>query len=750
MANIKSIVRVNLINIIGSLMKKFLIIVCAVFTLQSCSSESDSEVSFQDKNMGIDERADNIVSQLSLQEKLAVIDQSAVPRLNIPDPGSSESIHQVVSRGGPGIGDAIPTTSFAQVVGMGTTWNPNLIKRAGAVAGYEGRYITQNEKYNRNTLMLWGPTADLARDPRWGRNDESFGEDAFLTGTMSVAYIKGIQGDDPNYWQAGTLLKHFVANSNETNRAKSSSDFDERLMYEYYAVPFRMGFLEGGAKSYMTAYNAWNSVPMLVHPMLTEVVAEKWGANWIVSSDAGAQRHAVSGHKYIDNELDVYAAAIKAGVNQYLDFSSDNATDMIELALRENKITEDDLNKVVASKLKPTLKLGMLDAPEDVPYSSIGSDGEAEPWLSEKHKAVAREVARESVVLLKNNNDMLPIDKNNTKSIAVIGDRAGEVLFDFYSGVTPYAVSVLQGITDQAGADIEINYARDNSGNAAVDAAKKSDYAVLVVGNDPMCGATNPPFAAFNPDGSTKPCLVAGDGREGRDRESIGLPTEELIKQVYAANPNTIVVLISSFPYAINWSQENVPAIITISHAAQEQGNGLADVLFGDYNPAGRLVQTWPSSLEQLPPLMDYDLRNGRTYMYMKEQPLYPFGYGLSYTKFDYSDLKVSNNEIDKTDSITVSVDIKNDGDRDGDEVVQLYIQHIDSKVSRPIKELKAFQRVNIEAGANKTIQFSLAANSLAWWNEEIQAFEVESGKINVLVGSSSADIKLTESVTIK
>ncbi|GAB1265280.1 glycoside hydrolase family 3 C-terminal domain-containing protein [Aurantivibrio infirmus] len=734
----------------GSLMKKFLIVVCAVFIFQSCSSKLDNQHSSKNSDLNIDERADDIVSQLSLQEKLAVIDSSAVPRLNIPDPGSSESIHQVVSRGGPGIGEAIPTTSFAQVVGMGMTWNPNLIKRAGGVAGYEGRYITQNEKYKRNTLMLWGPTADLARDPRWGRNDESFGEDAFLTGTMSVAYIKGIQGDDPNYWQGGTLLKHFVANSNETNRSSSSSNFDERLMYEYYAAPFRMGFLEGGAKSYMTAYNAWNSVPMLVHPMLTEVVAEKWGANWIVSSDAGAQRHAVSGHKYLDNELDVYAAAVKAGVNQYLDFSSDNATDMIELALKENKITEDDLNKVVANKLKPTLKLGMLDDPEDVPYSVIGTDGEAEPWLSEKHQAVAREVARESVVLLKNNNDLLPIDKNNTKSIAVIGDRADEVLFDFYSGVTPYAVSVLQGITDRAGADIEINYARDNSDDAALDAAKKSDYAVVVVGNDPMCGATNPPFAAFNPDGSTKPCLVAGDGREGRDRESIDLPTEELIKQVYAANPNTIVVLVSSFPYAINWSEENIPAILTISHAAQEQGNGLADVLFGDYNPAGRLVQTWPKSLDQLPPLMDYDLRNGRTYMYMKEQPLYPFGYGLSYTSFDYSNLKVSNSEIDKTDSINVSVEIKNSGDRGGDEVVQLYIQHVDSKVSRPIKELKAFQRVNIKAGESKVVQLSLAASSLAWWNEEKQEFEVESGKINLLVGPSSSDIKLESTVQIQ
>lgn len=738
------------LNKMGNLMKKFIIIFSAVMILQSCSSTSEDEFTFQNSNLSVDERADAIVAQLTLEEKLAVIDQSAVPRLNIPDPGNTESIHQVVSRGGPDIGGPITTTSFSQVIGMGSTWNPELVKRAGAVAGYEGRYITQSEKYQRSTLMLWGPTADLARDPRWGRNDESFGEDAFLTGTMSVAYINGIQGDDPNYWQGGTLLKHFVANSNETNRSKSSSNFDERLMYEYYAVPFRMGFLQGGAKSYMTAYNAWNSVPMLVHPMLTEVVAKKWGADWIVSSDAGAQRHAVSGHKYLDNELDVYAAAIKAGVNQYIDFSSDNAVEMIELALTENKISEQDLNKVVANKLKPTIKLGLLDDPKDVPYSTIGSNGEAEPWLSEKHKTVAREVARESIVLLKNEDKILPLDKNTINSIAVIGNRADEVLFDFYSGVTPYAVSVLQGITDRVGDNVDITFAQDNSNNAAVNAAKNSEYAVVVVGNDPMCGATNPPFAAFNPDGSTKPCIAPGDGREGRDRESIDLPTEALIKEVYAANPNTIVVLISSFPYAINWSQENVPAILNIYHAAQEQGNGLADVLFGDYNPAGRLVQTWPKSLQQLPPLMDYDLRNGRTYMYMKDQPLYPFGFGLSYSSFEYSNIKTDNSEVQKTASFTASVDIENTSERDGDEVVQLYVQYPNSSVSRPMQELKAFQRVNVKAGEKKTVQFSIEANSLAWWNQEKQNYEVEAGVVNLLIGSSSADIKLTEQITVK
>jgi beta-glucosidase len=702
---------------------------------------------FQNPELSLEARVENIMSLLTLDEKIAMLGNPGVKRLGIPGFGSSEGIHQAALSGGFGGRQSIPTTSFSQVYGMGETWDPELIRRAGAVEGYEARYATQSEKYKRNALVQWGPTTDLARDPRWGRNDESYGEDAFLTGTLATAYARGIQGDDPKYWQAASLLKHFFANSNETTRGGSSSNFDVRLMREYYSVPFRMVFLDAGVKGYMASYNAWNGIPMTVHPMLKSIVSKEWGADWLVSSDAGAMGHVVKLHKYLKTDQEVTVAAIKVGVNQFLGGGGAAA---IKKALNDNQLTEADIDAAIRGKFKTIVKLGLLDPPAMVPYSKIGAAGEPEPWNTEKHKNVARDVARESTVLLKNAGNLLPLKRQSLKSIAVVGPRAGAVMFDLYSGVTPYAVSVLQGIKEKVGAGVIVNYAPGNVDGEAVSAARSSDVAVVVVGNHPICGSDKKDLGQmFNQDASTKPCPVPGEGREGRDRESIDLPSEELVRQVYAVNPKTIVVLISSFPYAINWSQANVPAILHITHAAQEQGTAIADVLFGDYNPAGRLVQTWPKELAQLPPIEDYNLRNGRTYMYFKGEPLYPFGYGLSYGKFAYSNLKLSPSKLAKNGTLTVSVRVKNTGSRAGDEVVQLYVQHPKSAVERPLKELKGFRRVALKPGESKTVQIPLKAESLAWWDEKTNGWEVETGPLSILVGASSADIRLRASAKV-
>jgi beta-glucosidase len=636
---------------------------------------------------------------------------------------------------------------------MGETWDPALIKRAGAVEGYEARYLTQNAKYKRNILILFGPTSDLARDPRWGRTDESYGEDPYLTGTMVVSFIEGMQGDDPKYWQAAALLKHFFANSNETTRGSSSSDFDERLMREYYSVPFRMGFVEGGARSYMTSYNAWNGVPMDMNPVLKDVVAKEWGADWIVTPDAGALDHVVDLHHYMKTMQEVYVQALKVGINSLLPGFGPSIGptphDALKQALAEKQITEAEIDSAIERKLKTTIKLGLVDPPASDPYSKIGAGDEPEPWNADKDRTVARQIARESVVLLKNASALLPLNKNALKSIAVVGPNAAKVRFDFYSGATPYAISVLQGIQDKLGSSVKVNYAENNDNDAAVNAAKSSGVAVVVVGNDPMCGVANP-FQAFNPDASTKPCPDPGMGREGRDRESLDLAQEGLVKQVYAANPKTIVVLVSSFPYAINWSQANVPAILHITHAAQEQGTAIADVLFGDYNPAGRLVQTWPKSLDQLPPMMDYDIRHGRTYMYFKGEPLYPFGYGLSYTTFKYSKLHVSADHLADGGTISVSVDVTNTGKRDGDDVVQMYATHLDSKVDRPAEQLEGFKRVNLAVGQTKTVELPLKAEALAYWDVKAHQWVLEKDKIKITVGSSSADSRAEKAISVR
>jgi beta-glucosidase len=727
-------------------LKSYLILL--IISTNIYSTVAQDKYPFLDPKLSLDKRVDNIISLLTLEEKIDLLTGFQVSRLGITNPGNAEGIHQAVIRNFRPDAPPIKTTSFAQVYGMGETWNPELIKKAGTVEAYEARYATQNERYKRPTLILFGPTADLARDPRWGRTDESYSEDAYLTGTMSAAFSKGIQGDNPDYWMAASLLKHVFANSNETTRGRSSSNFDNRLMREYYSVPFRITFMEGGAKSYMAAYNAWNGVPMTVNPVLKDVIGKEWGADWIVSSDLGAIGLAVTGHKYMKSREEVVAAAIKIGMNQFLEMGP-GIKEAINKSLADNLLTEEDINIAIRGKLNTIIKLGLLDPADKNPYSIIGKNSEKEPWNSEKHKAVALQVALESVVLLKDNNNLLPLDKSTVKSIAVIGPYADSVLYDFYSGTSPYSVSILQGLKNKLGVNVNIRYVKNNEYNAAVEAAKSSDFAIVVVGNDPMCGVKNP-GQAFNQDGSTKECPECGDGREGRDRLSLDLPLEDLVKEVYNVNQNTIVVLVSSFPYAINWSQNNVPAILHITHAAQEQGTAIADVLFGDYNPAGRLVQTWPKSPDQLPRMLDYDIRNGRTYMYFKEEPLYPFGFGLSYTKFDYSNIKLSSDLMLKNGNLSVTADIKNTGNKDGDEVVQLYVQFPQSKVVRPIKELKGFHRIGLNAGETKSVTFTLKAESLAWWNEESNRWELESGPVNILIGGSSHDIKLTKTILVK
>ncbi|MBW8902030.1 MAG: glycoside hydrolase family 3 C-terminal domain-containing protein, partial [Massilia sp.] len=533
---------------------------------------------------------------------------------------------------------------------MGETWDPDLIRQAAAVQGYEARYITQSDTYKRPILMQWGPQADLMRDPRWGRSEEVYGEDPFFNGTMVQAYVKGLQGDDPKYWQAASLMKHFLANSNENGRGSSSSNFDERLFREYYSVPFRMGF-EAGGKGVMASYNAWNGTPMGVHPLLNSLVIDQWGAE-VVSSDGGAVKNLVQLYKRYPTQEAAVVACLKAGINQFLDTYKDE----LHAALKDGSATEADIDTVLRRKFAVTLRLGLLDPSDRVPYASIGSG--PEPWLGENDRAVSLKVALESVVLLKNAQGALPLDRAALKSVAVIGPLADSVHWDWYGGFPPAAVTPLQGIKAAAGESVAVTYAADNAQDAAVNAAKASDVAIVVVGNDPTCG---PNMAHDWTADGTKPCADPGDGREGRDRETLSLAQEDLVKAVYAANPRTIVVLVSSFPYTITWSQAHVPAILHMTHASQDEGTALGKVIFGDYNPGGHLTETWPASMDQLPPMMDYNIRHGRTYMYAKGQPLYPFGYGLSYTTFRYSNLNAPK-VLARDGLVTADVDVTNTG----------------------------------------------------------------------------------------
>ncbi len=692
---------------------------------------------FQNPDLPVEERIDNLLSLMTLDEKVNCLSTDpGVPRLGVKGTRHVEGLHGL-AMGGPsnwGRRNPVPTTIFPQAIGLAESWDRNVLQQVASIEGYEVRYMFQNEKYNRGGLVVRAPNADLGRDPRWGRTEECYGEDAWFNAQMVVSFIKGLQGNDPKYWLTASLMKHFLANSNENGRDTSSSDFSERLWREYYSYPFYKGVTEGGSRAYMAAYNRYNGIPCTVHPMLKNITVNEWGQNGIICTDGGAYRLLVTAHKYFPDLYHAAEGCLKSGINQFLDMYKEG----VYGALANGYIQESDINDALRGIFRVMIRLGLLDPPDRVPYAKIGITDTIEPWLTEKHRKTALEVTRKTIVLLKNEKKLLPLHSEKIKSIAVIGPLADSVLLDWYSGTPPYRVTPLDGIKNKAGEKIKVLFSADNRFNKAVEIASQSDVAIVIVGNHPT----------GNDD--WEKCPVPSDGKEAVDRKTIILEQEELIKRIYEVNQHTIVVLISSFPFAINWTKENIPAIVHMTHCSQETGNALADVLFGDYNPAGRLVQTWPKSERQLFPMMDYDITHGRTYMYFKEEPLFEFGYGLSYSSFEYSDFKLSSNRIPSDGKITVSVKIKNTGDIAGDEVVQLYVKHINSKFQRPISELKGFDRVNVKPGEVKTVEIPLNADDLAYWDDIKHAFIVEKDEIMVMVGSSSKNIKFTKVVKIE
>jgi beta-glucosidase len=682
---------------------------------------------FQNPTLGMEERINNFLSVATETEKTTLMKDwpaENFARLGFKMSGHCEGLH------GAGQGTC---TQFCQAYGIGETWDTAMSKQVGAIEANEYRYI-----WHRNgsgSLIIRIPNSDLGRDPRWGRTEECYGEDPYLVGSLSASLIRGVIGNDPKYFQAECLIKHFLANSNEASRMSSSSNFDQRLFREYYSVPFRMGIMEGGARSYMCAYNAYNDTPCTVHPVIKRVTIKEWGVDGCISTDGSAVSAGMvnGGHKWYANMTAACAGCTKAGVNQYLDGTYSTA---LPAAITSGLITAADRDSVLKGVIRTQMRLGVFDPPAQVPYTNVGT---SDPAQSAAHKASAKLVTQKSIVLLKNTNNLLPLDKTLVKSIAIIGAIADSVPKDWYGGTAPYKITPHAGIIAKVGAGVTINYAADNTNSAAVNAAKSSEVAIVFAGNHPTCSK------------GWGVCTPPSEGKEGIDRKQIALETaqETMIQQVYAANPKTILVLISSFPYAIIWEKDSLPAILHMTHCSQETGNALADVLFGEYNPAGRLTQTWVRSLTDLPTMMDYNIRNGRTYMYFKGTPLYPFGYGLSYTTFTYSNLTTSAEALDANGAITVSVDVKNAGARDGEEVVQLYVQHVTSAVQRPTMELKGFTREAIPLGTSKTVTMKLQGKNLAYYDSTKKSFVVESNQVKLMVGASSADIRLNKTITV-
>ena len=699
---------------------------------------------FRDPKLPAEQRITDLLSRLTLDEKISLMGgYPKVPRLSLVFSGQVEGLHGL-ALGGPGHWEGrgkavLNTTTFPQERGLGNTWDTDLLQKIGALEGYEARYMYQSTTYDRGGLIVRAPNVDLARDPRWGRSEESLGEDPYLVGTLTVAFQHGLQGPDPDHWQAASLMKHFLANENENGRAYTSSDFGERLFREYYSVPFRMGFEEGGSRGVMAAYNSWNGTPMMIHSVLKDVMIKEWGNDGIICTDGGALGLLITAHKSFPDREHGAAAAIKAGINTFLD----TYVDETKAAVKDGLLTETDLDSSLRGLLRVWVKLGEFDQTNGIPaandpYGKIGREADTPPWEHDSSKQLARQATQESIVLLKNEAQTLPLDPAKLKTVAVIGPWADEVLLDWYSGTPPYTVTALAGIREALGKGVHVQFEKGDDPIATVAAAAKADVAIVIVGNHPYCNATH-----------WEECATPSNGREAVDRRTLTLEQEELVKLVYAANPHTVEVLISSFPYAISWSQQHIPAILHLTHNSQELGHGLADVLFGQVSPAGRLTQTWPTGDDQLLPMLDYDLLHGRTYLYSKLKPLYAFGYGLSYTSFTYDKLTTSAPQISATGQVEVTVTVKNSGPRDSDEVIQLYVQHQGSAVDRPQLELKAFKRVPIEAGKSAEVKLTLKARDLAYWDSIRHAWRVEKEPVKLLAGGSSDNLPVSAVVNI-
>ncbi|MBR4273289.1 MAG: glycoside hydrolase family 3 C-terminal domain-containing protein [Bacteroidales bacterium] len=713
---------------------KRLIMMIAVCLVASAISAQPYD--FQNTKLDDNKRVQLFIKHLTLDEKMMWMSPMlGTQRLGVPIYGCYEGLHGL-ALGGPSrnngvktvdgkeVPDDLPTTIFPQAYGMGCTWDRSLIQRIGEIEAEEVRWYAQGNIARRKGLVVFAPNADLARDPRWGRTEESYGEDPYLVGQLTISMVKGLQGNDPRYWKTCALMKHFLANSNEDGRDSTSSDFDERLFREYYSYPFYKGITEGGSRAFMASYNKWNGIPMAVHPCLNEVARKEWGNNGIICTDGGAFSLLLTAHHYYPDLTAAAAGVVKAGTSQFLDRFLPNLKEAVEKGL----ITEADIENAISGNIYVALKLGLLD--DKCPYANIGKDTTAmPPYEREEVKQFVREVTAKSIVLLKNENQTLPINPQKVKKIAVVGPYADKIIYDWYSGTAPYENTILKAMQDVGKKNgIEILYAPDNQFGRAEDLAKEADMVLVCTGNHP-----------YGTDRTWKVCPVPSDGREANDRHSLQLPDEDEIRRLYTINPNIVLVLVSSFPYAINWSNDHLPAIIHVTHCSQEQGYGVTDVLFGKVNPAGRTNQTWVRDILDLPHILDYDIRHGRTYMYFKGDALYPFGYGLSYTSFNYEQARVQKQD---KQNVYVSVSITNTGKRDGDEVVQLYASYPESKVEHPKRQLKAFERVSIPAGQTKEVMLKVSKSDLSYWDETRHSFVPETGRIQLEIGASSADIR--------
>lgn len=808
------------------------------------------------------ERLNDLLRLMTVEEKIAQLTNQtdAIPRLGIPSYNYwSEALHGILAAG---------TTSFPQAIALGATWDTALVYRVATAISDEARVLHQTQGKG---LTYWSPTINIARDPRWGRNEESYSEDPYLLSRMGVAFVKGMEGNDEYYFKTIATPKHFIANNEEERRHTGSSDVDMRSLFEYYMPAFKAAIVEGKAYSIMGAYNELNHVPCNANSfLLQDVLRRNWNFDGYVVSDCGAINDMLYGHKSFATGAEAAAASLRSGCdldcgNEYREYLPD--------ALQKRFIDEKDIDRALERVLSARFRLGEFDSPDVVPYSSISP----EKLDCSEHRELALEAARKAIVLLKNDG-ILPLNKQKIQSIAVIGPNAAEAQLGIYSGFPNILISPLEGIrTEAAARNIRVEYTKgcDIGGGllrpietkyfSVVEGTNQRGmvgeyFANMTLSGSPVVtridsiidfsfgaqapaegvphdkfsirwkGKIIPPDTIYHlgtscDDGSRlyldgklilddwtehgeKPLsadvkllpgkeyeivfeyfenslgacarltwdlgqkdfeeakrvaarndavvlvvgISPGIAQEELDRKSIELPKvqQELIQHVASVNPNTVVVLINGGPLALEGAERFCRAIVEAWYPGEMGGKAIADVLWGNYNPGGKLPQTFYASTQQLPPMSDYDLINHpRTYMYFNEPVLFPFGHGLSYTAFTYSNLTIKSSSVQSNETVEIECTIKNIGQLKGDEVVQVYARFLDGTFKVPAKQLKRFARIEIQPGESKTVQFKIPGAEFSFYNTKTNKLEIAKGKWEIQIGSSSQEIRLRKEINL-
>ena len=692
------------------------------------SATSTSEkLSYLDTSLSFAERAKDLVGRLTLEEKVSLMSHPAqgVPRLDIPAYNYwSEALH--------GVGRNGRATVFPQAIGMAATWDRDLIHRVASAIGDEGR-AKYHAALRRNGytdqyqgLTFWSPNVNIFRDPRWGRGQETWGEDPLLTGAMASAFVKGLQGDHPKYLKAAACAKHYAVHSGpEKDRHIFNAIVTKRELYDTYLPAFKRLVTEAKVESVMGAYNrTLDEVCCASQLLIDEILRGEWDFQGHFVSDCGALSDFHLNHKVTKDAAESAALALQRGC----DLGCDHVFNEIPEAIQRGLITEADVDRALERTLGTRFKLGMFDPPEEVPFASISPDVVA----CAEHRQLAYRTATEAVVLLKNKNNILPI-KPSTRKIFVTGPTATslEVLLGNYYGFNDQMITLLEGITGRIPEGMGMEYTsgamlkhpREIKSTWAPGMGQSADFAIVCAG-----------FSSFLEGEEGESLLSPMNG----DRESISLPESQVnyIKELAIHGVKIVLILTGGSPIALGELEDMVDAILFVWYPGMEGGRAVADVLFGDVSPAGKLPVTFPRSLDQLPAFEDYSMQ-GRTYRYMTEEPLYPFGFGLSYSCFEYSELHLDQTGVAPGDSLEVSVTVHNKGNYDAAEVIQFYLSDLQASTFVPLHHLIGFERVYFKAGESRSVKFAITPEMMSFYNEDGK-LTLEPGEFRLEVGGCS------------